>query len=80
MHGWESHAREVSGRDQVTNDDLHRLTDEWELVGRTQRELAKGESDILLRSALIATSNAWFMASYDLKKYLPQGDDHVRTV
>lgn len=52
--------------------ELRDLIDEWTLVGFKQRELAKNEKDIGLRSALFATSNAWMTAANDLKKHLTE--------
>ena len=52
--------------------DLHVLIDSWEQVGHKQREIAKEEKDIGMRSSLIATSNAWMTAASDLKKHLEE--------
>lgn len=53
-------------------EEMERLIDRWELVGNKQREIASAEKDIGLRSAFIATSNAWMTAASDLRKYLTE--------
>jgi hypothetical protein len=48
---------------------LMKAVDGWELVARTQRELANDKRMPLeLRASMIATSNAWMTAAHELKK------------
>lgn len=62
----------------MTDHDAGELIRSWRLVASTQRQLAKDEKDIGLRSSLISSSNAWMMAADDLKKHMEK--TNARTV